>query len=108
MPKQPDATLKFADAEAKLFLHAVRFKDGPVNVDGDQVIVQPFDGKEENAIVYKRFGEIKAGRIRQPILQPAGSPATLPDFNEAVEPLGPEDEKRLLAIYDRLLTGVAA
>jgi hypothetical protein len=108
MPKQPDATLKFADAEAKLFLHAVRLKDGSVDVDGDQVIVQPFNGKEENAIVYRRFGEIKAGRIRQPILQPTGSPATLPDFSEAIEPLAPEDEKRLLGIYDRLLSDVAA
>ena len=57
MPKQPDATLKFADAEAKLFLHAVRFNDGAANVDADQVILQPVGGQEESAVVYMRDGE---------------------------------------------------
>ena len=108
MRNQPDATLKFADAEAKLFLRAVRLKDGAADVDGDQVIVQPINGKEETAIVYMRDGERKVGRIRQPIAQQTPGVSPVANFSDAVEPLDPEDEKRLLGIYDRLLTDVAA
>ena len=47
------------------------------------------------------------GRIRQPITQQTGT-SPVASFSDAIEPMDPEDEKRLLGIYDRLLTDVAA
>ena len=103
MPKQPDATLKFADAEAELFLHVKRLRDGERNLDCDQMIVRPFNGKEDNVIVCMREGERTICRTRQ---EPGAAASA--NFTEAVEEIPPGEKKRLLAIYDRLLTGVAA
>ena len=125
MPKQPDATLKFADAEAKLFLRARRINDGAKDIDCDEVIVQPVTGNEDDAVVYMQDGERKVGRVRRQLASPDDETASfptaslptsiptsistsVPKISDAIEPVNSDDEKRLLAIYDRLLTGVAA
>jgi hypothetical protein len=104
MAKPPDATLKFADAEARLFLKARRLKDGARELDFDEMIVRHADGGEESAFVYDRGDERKLGRIKQQT--PAGG--AVANYNDVIEPLSPEDEKRLWGMYDRLLTNVAA
>ena len=93
MTSQPNAILKFSDAEARLFLRAKRITDGGKPLDFDQMIVRHADGREESVFVYDRGGVRKLGRIT------AG---------DSLEPLGPEDEKRLWGIYDRLLINAAA
>jgi len=102
MPTQPSATLKFADAEAHLTLRAKRVIDGAREIDLDQMTVHHDDGREESVYVYDRGGERKLGRIKQAV---AGA---ISNYSDAVEPLGPEDEKRLWAIYEQLLLNVAA
>ena len=93
MTGQPDATLKFSDAEARLFLRAKRLSDGGKELDFDQLIVRHTDGREENVFIYDRGGLRKLGRITAA---------------DTLELLSPEDEKRLWGIYDRLLINVAA
>ena len=102
MPSQPNASLKFSDAEAQLFLRAKRVIDGAREIDLDRMTVRHADGREESLFVYDRGGERKLGRAKQ---SPTGAMA---NYSDAVEPLSPEDEKRLWGIYDRLLINAAA
>ena len=102
MPNQPNATLKFSDAEARLFLRAKRVQDGTREIDLDQITVRYADGREESVFVYDRGGERKLGRVKP------SAGGTIVNYGDAVEPLSPEDEKRLWGIYDRLLINAAA
>ena len=104
MAKQPSATLKFADAEAMLFLKAKRLRDGAREIEFDQMTVRHADGLEESVLVYDRGGERKLGRMKPQV----AADGAIPNYTEAVEALSPEDEKRLWGIYDRLLINVAA
>ena len=103
MTKPPDATLKFADAEARLFVGARRFNDGAKLLTFDEMIVRRADGTEDDAIVYDRGGERRIGRFKQ-----TTNTGMAANYADAVEPFSPEDEKRLWGIYDRLLSNVAA
>ncbi len=103
MAKQPDATVGYADAEAKLFRGAKRFNDGKKEIACDQIIVQHFTGNEENVVIYESDGKRRVGRVRLLMGLQSGSVTTTANFSEAVEPLDADDEKRLLAIYDQLV-----
>lgn len=104
MATQPSATLKFSDAEARLFLRAKRVFDGAKEIDLDRMTVRHTDGSEESVFVYDRGGERKLGRMKTGTL----TSGTVAGYNDVVEPLSPEDEKRMWGIYDRLLINVAA
>jgi hypothetical protein len=58
LAKKPDAPVRYADAEAKLFRRAKRFNDGP------EIIVQHFTGNEENVMIYESAGKRGVGRVR--------------------------------------------
>lgn len=109
MTKQPDAKLKYQEAEAKLFRGAKRFNDGKKEMLCDQIIVQYFSGNEDNVVIYETDGKRRVGRIKLLMGLSSGSPATPTSatINEAVEPLDADDEKRLLTIYDQLRSAPA-
>lgn len=104
MAKEPDATLKYSDAVAKLFHRAKWFNDGNRKMICDQIIVEHFTGNEEDVVIYERDGKRRAGRIRLLMGLSSSSPATPTSatFNEEVEEIDADDEKRLLTIYDQL------
>jgi|HubBroStandDraft_1064217.scaffolds.fasta_scaffold03661_7 hypothetical protein len=108
MAKEPDAILRYADAEAKLFRAAKRFNDGKQEMACDQVIVQHFTGNEDNVVIYQSDGKKRAGRIRLLMGLQSGSASTTASFSEAVEPLNADDEKRLLTIYNQLVNAGSA
>jgi|SRR5882762_6727737 len=104
MPKEPDATLRYSDAEAKLFGGAKQFNDGTREMVCDETVVQHFTGTEEEVVIYERDGNRRVGRIRLLMGLSSGSPATPTSatFSEAVEDLDADNEQRLLTIYDQL------
>jgi hypothetical protein len=102
--RHPEATLRYSDAEAKLFRHAKRFNDGKTEMLCDQMIVQHFTGNEDNVVIYESDGKRRVGRIRLLMGLQSGSVSTTASFSEAVEPLDTDDENRLLTIYDQLVT----
>jgi hypothetical protein len=101
--KEPDATMRYADAEAKLFRRAKRFNDGQKEMSCDQIIVQHFTGNEENVVIFESGGKRRVGRVRLLMGLQSGSVSTTANFSEAVELLDSDDEKRLLTIYDQLV-----
>ena len=97
MTKQPDATLQYADAEAKLFRGAKRLNIAGKETACDQVIVEHFKGNDDNVVIYESDGRRLASRVRLIMnLVPES-------FSETVEPPSSEDEERLLTIYDQLV-----
>ncbi|MFZ0420588.1 MAG: hypothetical protein WAM04_20975 [Candidatus Sulfotelmatobacter sp.] len=95
LAKEPDATVRYADAEAKLFRRAKRFNDGQKEMSCDQIIVQHFTGNEENVVIFESGGKRRVGRVRLFIGLQSESVATTANFSEAVELLDADDEKRL-------------
>ncbi|MGB8786677.1 MAG: hypothetical protein WA755_05530 [Candidatus Acidiferrales bacterium] len=102
MAQKPDNTLRFPTAEAKLFLRARHISDGKAAIVCDRMVVQDFTGNEDDIVIYERDGKRRAGQLRMLMVLGPQKPATSvsTDFNEAVEDLSPEEEKRLLAVYD--------
>lgn len=106
MASEPEATLRYSDAEAMLFRCAKRFNDGKTEMVCDQMIVQHFTGNEDNVVIYESDGTRRVGRIRLLMGLQSGSVSTTTTFSEAVEPLDTDDENRLLTIYDQLVNAV--
>jgi|SRR5579859_2441131 len=105
MTQKPDIKLKFADAEACLYRAARRLHEGGKEMLCDEMIVQHFTGNEDHVVIYERDNERRVGRIRLLMGLSSSSPAvsTAVKISEAVEEIDAEDEKSLLAIYDKLL-----
>lgn len=99
----PDDTLKLADGEVKLFVGAGRITDQNAAIVCDRMVIQEFTGNKDDAVIFSRDGKRRVGRLKLLMGLGAGSPAVpvTTDFNEVVEEIGPDEEKRLLAIYDK-------
>jgi hypothetical protein len=106
VPEKPDDTIKFAEAEAKLYRGARRMGQ----ISCDRMIIQHFTGVEEDVVIYERDGQRRAGLIRLLMTLQEGYDAgpVLAGYNEEVESVSPEDERRLLAVYDKFSCGEGA
>ena len=107
MEKRND-TLRLSDAEVRLFLGARRIADGHAGIVCDRmvILVQQFTGNEDDVVIYKRDGKRRVGQLRM-LVELGSGPSNAPvatDFDEAVDDITPDEQKRLLAIYDKFST----
>ncbi len=107
MEKRND-TLRFLDAEVRLFLEARCITTGQTGIACDRlvVLVQGVIGHEDDVVIYKLGGKRRVGQLRMLVAsEPCRPPLSVStDFNEAIEDISPEEEKRLLAVYDKFAT----
>ncbi len=96
-------TLRLSDAEVRLFHGARRISDGQTAIVCDRmvVLVPEFMGNEDDVIIYKRGGKRRVGHLSIALGPNPLRPSVSTDFSETIDDLSPEEENRLLAVYDK-------
>src|SRR5258708_21674863 len=99
MREKPDDTIMLAEGEVRLYRSAAWIGQTAC----DRMVIQPFRGILKKVIVYEQDGKRRAGliglRMNMQVSRPGGPVSH--DYQDGFENVSPEDEKHLLAVYDK-------
>ena len=99
---QPVEKLKFPMADAELYV-GEKLKYNGTMIPADRLFVQHYTGNQDDALIFEQDGKRVAMNIRMVMNLEAPSPGG-PVYEAGgfkLEETDPEDEKQLLAMYDR-------